>query len=434
MHDTKTFLFLQRPHSIFFSRLADRIEDLGHRALRINLCFSDWLFWRRAGSHHYRGRFKDWPGYLRHFLLDHGVTDIVLLGEQRPYHRVAVELAAELDLHVTVTEWGYLRPDWITFERDGMSGNTRFPKDREAILALASDVSQPDYSLKYPDSFLRIAVNGFCGDMGSWALAFLYPGYRPHISTNPLLLYVATGVQIVKSKLRRRRSAAAVARLRRESGKNPYFVFPMQIDADYQIRAYSRYSGMGEALDEIIRSFSRFAPGNARLLVKVHPLDSGLKPWATISSKLAAKHGATGRVFFIDGGKFSEATKDCAGVVTVNSTCGVEALKANKPVKALGQAIYDIPGLTHQGSLDSFWSAPHRPERTLCDAFLRAISSCIQIKGGFFSKNGVEAAASIGAHRLANGSVNRPFSEPAGGDRICAPIHRKHAEPEALVA
>jgi capsular polysaccharide export protein len=409
MKEKKVVLFLQGPHSVFFACLAGQLEQLGHRCRRINLCFSDWLFWRRPGADNYRGRLEDWPDYLEHYVARHAVTDIVLLGEQRSHHRVAVELAAKNNIHVTVTEWGYLRPDWITFERDGMSGNTRFPRDRAEIFALARGVPPPDFTSRYPEPFLRLAGNGLAGDVGNWLLRPLYPGYQPHISDNPITLYAGTGLRIAKSKLREGSTKSEVQRLREQSTRRPYFVFPMQIEADYQVRAYSPYSGLEEALEEAIASFARCSAASTLLVIKLHPMDPGRKAWRKIIARLAARQGVSSRVIFIDGGCFASLADRSAGIVTVNSTTGVTALKLGRPVKTLGQAIYDVPGLTHQGNLDSFWRAPATPDPAFCDAFVRAISACIQIKGGFFSKKGVEAAVDAAAARLSESRVNHPY-------------------------
>jgi len=60
----RVFLFLQGPNCPFFTEIADRLEQLGHRCLRINLCFGDWLFWRRQGAINYRGSFSNWEPFL----------------------------------------------------------------------------------------------------------------------------------------------------------------------------------------------------------------------------------------------------------------------------------------------------------------------------------------------------------------------------------
>jgi capsular polysaccharide export protein len=71
-------------------------------------------------------------------------TDIVLLGEQRVYHRAAIATARPLGIAVTVTDFGYIRPDWVIVERNGMNAESEFPRDAAAILALAQGLPPVD--------------------------------------------------------------------------------------------------------------------------------------------------------------------------------------------------------------------------------------------------------------------------------------------------
>jgi capsular polysaccharide export protein len=87
----------------------------------------------------------------------------------------------------------------------------------------------------------------------------------------------------------------------------------------------------------------------------------------------------------------------------------VTAIKAGKPVKTLGQAIYDVPGLVFQGSLDDFWTNAQPPDTILKKAYLRAMAACIQVKGGFFSESGLRAAVEESAYRLDKNLVNSPI-------------------------
>lgn len=413
----KVVLFLQGPHSPFFARLADRLELMGHRCLRINLSFSDWLFWRRPGAHHYRGPLKKWSEHLDAFYHQHGVTDIVLLGEQREHHKVAVELANLQGIRVTVTDWGYLRPDWLTFERNGMSGATHFTKDPREILALGAEAPEPDFTLRYPESFPRLAFCNVCGDVGNWLFALLYPGYQGHLVDNPVLGYISTGLRLMRAKRRERFTQQTVRHLVSHSKEQPYFLFPLQMEGDFQIRAYSRYSDLYAAIYEVLASFARAANPSDQLVIKLHPWDTGLRPWRRLSLGVAARLGLSSRVHFLDGGSLDELVGASQGVVTINSTCGVGALRLGKPVKTLGECVYDIDGLTAQNTLDQFWQTPQAPEPALREAFVRAIASCIQIKGGFFSEAGLRAAVEAAAERLSNGLINKPWPGPAATDR-----------------
>jgi capsular polysaccharide export protein len=423
MQPGKVVLFLQGPHSTFFARLAERLRQMGHQCLRINLSFSDWLFWRRGDAWNYRGSLKKWSAYLDAFYDTHGVTDIVLLGEQREHHKVAIELAKLRGIHVTVTDWGYLRPDWLTFERDGMSGSTHFTKDPEEILRLGEEAPEPDFSLKYPESFTRLGFCNVCGDVGNWIFGLLYPGYRTHLLDNPVVGYISTGVRMLRAKRREHFTHQTIRHLVSHSEDQPFFVFPLQMEGDFQIRAYSKYSDLYTAIYEVLDSFARRAEKTDRLVIKLHPWDTGLRPWRKISLGLARKFGVASRVEFLDGGSLDELLSAAKGMVTINSTCGVGALRLGKAVKTLGECVYDISGITAQCNLDEFWTTAPAPDQQLRDAFVRAIASCIQIKGGFFSEAGLRAAVDSAAARLANGLINQPWPA-AAPERSCSGINR----------
>ena len=87
------FVFLQGMPSPFFSRIAAALRANGCRTTRINLCFGDLLFWRGPDAVNYRGSYRGWPDYIDRFFVRESVTDVVLLGEQRRYHREAVAAA-----------------------------------------------------------------------------------------------------------------------------------------------------------------------------------------------------------------------------------------------------------------------------------------------------------------------------------------------------
>ena len=156
-------------------QIADRLEDLGHRCLRINLNVGDQIFWRRKGSNNYRGRGgRDWHDYAAAFMDTHAVTDLVLLGEERPYHRLAVRAARDRGIDIFVVEMGYLRPDWLTLERDGMSSNSHFPADPQEIVNAAHALPEPDWTRRYTQSFLAEASYDLLYNLPNVFLWFLF--------------------------------------------------------------------------------------------------------------------------------------------------------------------------------------------------------------------------------------------------------------------
>ncbi|MBV9078138.1 MAG: capsular biosynthesis protein [Methylobacteriaceae bacterium] len=394
----QVFLFLQGPITPYFAMVADALERQGHRCLRVNLCFGDRLFWRRAGAINYRGTREGWPAFVADLIDRERVTDLVLLGEQRFYHKVAIAAAKARGANVTVTDFGYLRPDWITLERDGMSGDSRFPRDPEAILDLAAKAPEPQLEPRFADNFRRQAIWDIAYHLSSSFFWFMHPGYKSHQVHHPGLVYLGTGLHFLRARRNGRKADELIAEVR-ASGR-PYYVLPLQMENDFQLRAYSPFPDMKTPIHTVIRSFADHAPTDARLLIKIHPLDPGIRNWRRIVRRSAERWGVVERVDFLDGGSLALLLEGSQGVVTVNSTVGIWSLRAGLPTMTLGAAVYDIPGLTYQGQLDRFWTEAPRPDPELWEAFVKALVNHIQIRGVYYEWEGLAAAVSETARRL----------------------------------
>jgi capsular polysaccharide export protein len=395
----RQFLFLQGPISPFFHRLGALLRARGHGVHRINVCRGDTIFWPEPATD-FTGRFTEWPAFINGFLALHGITDMVLLGEQRPYHQVAIAAAQAAGVAVTVTDFGYIRPDWIILERDGMNRESRFPRDPSAIMALAEGLPPVDPEKRFVDDFNQQAR----WDM-QFHLSNLLPGKFKHYSTfllyHPVPGYIGTGIALLRRQAETRAAEASLARL---PAAAPRWIFAMQMETDYSIRAYSDFPDMDTPLDQAIRSFARAAPAEGHLLVKVHPLDPGLKNWRRRVEAMAARHGVAARVHYLGAGNLDAMLEASRGVVTVNSTVGVRALQLGRALHAMGDAIYRVPGLTHEGDLDDFWAAGP-PDAVLTDAFLRAIAACLHVRGVYYREPGLTAAVEAAAARLEQGLV-----------------------------
>ena len=404
----RRFLFLQGPVSPFFAELAAGLRAHGHATRRINLSLGDRLFWDGDGATDYRGRVRDWPGFVAGYLERERITDLVLLGEQRPYHRAAIAAAQARGIAVTVTDYGYLRPDWIVLERDGMGAASRFPRDPAAIMALAGRCPEPDLAHRYGDDFglqARWDVTHHLAALLPWP----FPHYETYLLHHPVPAYLGTGLRLLRRRAATARAAATLAAL---APGPPLYLFAMQMENDFSIRAYSDFPDNDAALRLVLGSFARGAPGDARLLVKVHPLDPGLKRWGARLARLAAEAGVAARVHLLDGALPADpAILASRGVVTINSTLGVQAIALGRPVLALGRAVYQVPGLTWQGTPDAFWQAAAPPDPVLAAAFLRGIAACLHVRGRFYGRPGLDVAVAGAVRRLHLDRINEPLPE-----------------------
>jgi capsular polysaccharide export protein len=413
----RAFLFLQGPSSILYGRIADHLEAAGHTCIRVNLNSGDWLFWRRRDAVNYRGNFAAWPGYVRHLIAERNITDLVVHGEERPYHQAAIAEARALGVAIYVIEMGHLRPDWVTIEREGLSSNSRFPVDPAHIMAAAGGLQEPDWTRRFSHSFLSEAVADLLYYLPTVFFWFPYPHYRRHGLFHPLAEYAGWVRRLATSRGRSRKADDVVKRLLSEG--QAFFVYPLQIETDYQLRAHSPFRSQKDAIRFIVRSFASHAAKEETLVIKLHPLDNGLIDWETYIGKITETLGLSGRVQLIDGGDLNALIGASLGMVTVNSTAALSALQAGKPVKVLGTSIYDIEGLTDAKPIDLFWQNPQPPSAALLTAFMRLLAASVQVRGNFYSRAGAEAAAAAIATRLLARDVNQP-------DAYVDPAPRRH--------
>ncbi|MTH98916.1 capsular biosynthesis protein [Roseibium sp. RKSG952] len=404
----RRFLFLQGPLSPLFRLIGENIRHRGHQVFRINLCAGDWLHWHGEGTVPYRGTVADWPAHIGRFLRENRITDLVLHGDQRVYHRAAVSAAAGLGIQIAVTELGYLRPGWMTLERNGLSTLSHFPAEPGQIRLIAKTAGPVDLAPRYPGSQYLQIVPDVVYNLANVFCRFLYPNYRRHTIYPPVLEYARGAVRMLSENNRNKQAIAQIKSLK-ESGA-PYFILPLQLEGDFQLRRHSQYKSFSEVLNVILESFAGYAPQEASIVIKTHPLDVGYENWPKVIRDLQDKYGLGGRVLYLDGGSLEALFDKATGLVTLNSTAGLEALLAGCPVKCLVPAHYDVEGLTHSGPLESFWSNAQAPDTGLLQDYVTAIAACIQVRGSIHNREGVTAAAANIAERI----LKRQLNEPGG--------------------
>ena len=301
-------------------------------------------------------------------------------------------------------EFGYIRPDWITLERGGMSAFSHFPNNPELIREIASKCENPDLKQKYPYTKGQEILFEVSYNLISYFTGFLYPFYRSDRYYNPLVEYISGIPGLFTETRRHRKARLLVNRLIRK--KRSIFLFSMQLQNDYQLRSNAPFSHQKDAIELTISSFARYAEDNTDLIFKAHPLDTGLERWKPFIQKKAEEYGVSERVHFVTGGKLLFMLKRSKGCVLINSTVGLHAVRNLCPVKVLGHAIYDMKGLTHQGELDGFWKAPQKPDEGVVEDFVKAVASTIQIKGNFFTPAGQTVASQEFSQKVIDNEVN----------------------------
>lgn len=385
-----SYLFLQGPASLFFSRLAEALCDRGHQVWRINFNGGDRAFWRHPGAIDYLGDERNFSSFLTRQLAQWSITDIVLLGDCRPLHKLAIEIARFFGLKTHIFEEGYIRPNWITLEHSGVNGFSSLPRDIGSFLAAASQLDAEPPPAEIPSKLPRRALDDVIYSVSTMLMAWRYSNYKRHWPYGQIEEYLHGGRRLLARMIKNRSYACAIAEI--ISSGIDYYVFPMQVEVDSQIIFHSQFNGQADVIKLILESFSLSAPQHSVLVITEHPLETSPTNWKELVTQQAAVFGVASRVRFFPGGSPKELLTACRGIVVVNSTTGHQGLELGIPVIALSPAVFNLSGLTFQDSLDRFWKTAHSADLDWVKAFRRVVINRTQLNGGFFSKKGIALA------------------------------------------
>jgi capsular polysaccharide export protein len=403
----RAFVFLQGPPGPFFRLLGEEMTRQGLTVHRINVSGGDRLDWP-DGAVNFRGRYSEWPVFFDQFLRENRITDLLVYGDCRPYHLAAHGVAALRNVRTHVLEEGYLRPHWMTLEPEGVNARSTLSRHKNGCFTEARLLPpEPDLA-PVTASFRRRARDSYWYYHHVFTGRLAYPHYRSHRST-PIL---KEGFGWLWKFWRERNAAREADNVLRQLEGTPMVVLPLQLSGDYQIRAHSPFPDMQSAASYVIESFAAYAPSEMHLLLKAHPMDCSFFNWSKFVRQHAKRLGLEGRLHFVDGGDLDRMAREARGLVCVNSTSATLALANDTPVCTLGDAIYDLPGLTHQRHLDTFWSNPTAPEPGLYPAFRRVLVDRCLVRGGLASESAVSTLIDSMIARLCGGIEESAVVQP----------------------
>lgn len=158
-----------------------------------------------------------------------------------------------------------------------------------------------------------------------------------------------------------------------ETGTGPFLFVPLQVRGDTQISVHGGWiKSVPAFIDEVAKAAPSLPPG-WRVVFREHPSDRQGN-----AEQLARLVGP--RVEVDNATDTFELVRRSAGVVTVNSSVGMQALLFGKPVLALGHANFAVPGVAATaGSAEALHLAFERArdwdvDLALADAFLRFLA------------------------------------------------------------
>ena len=373
-------LLLQGPMGNFFQQLSAWLESYNIDCYKVNFNAGDWFFYHGTNSFNYHGRLDNFQAWLKEHLLQLNIDAIVCFGDCRFYHAEAKTLAKKLGINFFVFEEGYIRPDYITLERGGVN---EFSSVKQKFLSLANELPKPDQPTPVNSSY-RTLVQVALVYYTMWVLFFwLFPFYKHHRLIHPLAEVFYWLRSLLRRAINFHIEPHRFLDIIKKHDKR-YFVVALQVHNDSQIRVHSDYNDVEEFILEVLSSFASHSPADKHLVFKHHPMDRGYRHYGYLLRKNALTLGIADRVHYVCDVHLPTLLKHSIALITINSTTGLQALFHDRPVKALGRAIYDLPKLTYQGDLNQFWVNPGRVNRLAYRRFRHTLVHYSQLNGSYY--------------------------------------------------
>lgn len=380
----KNILFLQGPMGYFFKNLDRRFRERGATTYKIGFNAGDRFFAFRDNYTPFRGKREHWNTFVKRFLKVNYIHKIFLFGDCRYYQSIAIIMAKELAIDVFVFEEGYVRPHYITMEKFGVNDYSQISRKPEVyhqlentFLKTAFHAQQSKFNMVLSSTLYYLLANIF---------HYSYPHYHHHrdFSAGKEFFY---GIRAVFRKvLFSFKEKKYLKYIKEDISKNYYFV-PLQTHNDFQILQHSGYRSLEKFIIEVLESFALHAPSKTFLLFKHHPVDRGRKNYQDFILEQAELLEIEKRIIVVHDVYLPTCLQHAKATITINSTVGLTSIGYNIPTITLGNAIYDIEGLTAKGiSLDSFWTKHQKPDAVLFQKFRNYLIQKTQLNGSFYGR------------------------------------------------
>lgn len=365
----------------FFNRFASFLQTQDIKVSKINFNAGDAFFYRHDNTYEYTDTLAQFTAWLQAFIKEHGIDAIVCFGDCRPHHTQAACVSEQVGISFFVFEEGYLRPDYITLQEHGINGYSRL--NIEDIKALKKANDKPLYT---HNRFYRLSIAAIVYYIMTW----LYKRRYPHYSHYRGMTAWQEAIAWLKAPWRKLKGYIPDKQLQNKLTKkngNNYFLISLQVHNDSQITHHSDYRDVVQFIDEAIASFAHHADTQHLLVFKHHPLDRGHRDYRELVASLAERYQVAHRVFYGCDMHLPTLIKYSIGMVTINSTTGLQSVYHKKPTKVMGRAIYDTPKLTDSQPLKDFWQQPKTPDNEFYLRFREYLIEQTQINGAFYGRS-----------------------------------------------
>lgn len=386
----KNILFLQGPISYFFSDMKKYLEK-ENQVFQITFNTSDEFFSDKKNLYPFNDKKTNYHSFILNFLNNNKINIVFLFGDERFFHKIAINIIKKdfPNIKIFVFEEGYIRPNYITIEENGVNNNSNnFPKNGSFYKNLKLKKFDISKNIFLKNQSFNMHIYSIIYSIILFLFHFKYPYYEHHKNMNPFL-QAFWGIRSLFRKILYNFTEKKERNFINENKE--YFLVPLQVYNDFQVISHSNFKNIKKMIEYVLTSYKKNNV-NEYLVFKHHPMDRGIKNYKKYIEKMVDNLEIDkDKVIYIHECNLPLFLKKAKGIITINSTVGISALYHHKPVKILGLANYNISNLTNKEyTLDLFWKKQYNPNIKILKNFYNYTLVKTQINGSFYQKFDIE--------------------------------------------
>jgi len=260
------------------------------------------------------------------------ISLIIIWNDTFIFDALAKAFAIKNHIPYRIFEAGLFRPNTITVDSVGVNANNSVPRDTNFFRNITFNSKELETEVPIDLRVSQSNISYICNRLVDFICTKLGQQEETRIIFEPLIKKVIRNVKKTTSNM------PSV------SMSKGYIFVPFQVKDDSQILQNSKYIKSMEDLVVFlvaeIREWNKNNGTSLKVVFKEHPAD-------TVDYRgLYKKYSKEDHVIFLKKGNTQDLIKNSKLVVTINSTVGLEAISQYKRVITLGEAFYNIEGIS----------------------------------------------------------------------------------------
>lgn len=287
------------------------------------------------------------------------------------FDRILYFFCRKHNIKYFVMEQGYFRPFTLSFDAKGVNSEASISKNSRDYKDIKIDLDKYREYLNKPITAKENKIEKHNEII--YSILRLYEKTKIDLNKNNIWDITERNLIQFFNKKMAVKKFKKYHSVKKIEGK--YIFIPFQVEGDSQIILNSdkikKMFQLYKVVAETMIKLNEKRKEKIKAVFKFHPMDEYINVEEILN--LEKKYEET--IFFM-GGNTQELIKNAEAVITINSTVGVEALMEHKPVVTLGDAFYNIDGITyHCDKLEELSGVLEKaltlePNKELIDKFL----------------------------------------------------------------